>query len=379
MREGASGKENNIMKEMNELRKYIDGLVESGIPYIDVICHKDGLPVVREVAGKGVRGDEKLFIFSCTKPVTAALMMHLIEEGKLSLDDLVEKYIPEFRDVHLVVDGVEKSPKMKPTIYNLVTMTAGITYNLAGYPFKEAVANRGERSVTVAAMSAIPSVPLAREVGEQFEYSLCHDVLGAVIEVASGERLSSLMRRVIFEPLGMKKTYFGASREEGIFDSYRASDDGKISPCDSFNNYVLADGFESGGAGLVSTVEDYIKFADMLALGGVSREGVRVLSEESVRLMRIPAIKSVSVGGNYTSIQGKEYGYGLGVRTRMIASDWGLPVGEFGWDGAAGSYLMVDPERRVSVFVGMNVRNWPTVMRGKHLEIVKRIYEDLGL
>jgi len=367
------------MKEMNELRKYIDGLVESGIPYIDVICHKDGLPVVREVAGKGVRGDEKLFIFSCTKPVTAALMMHLIEEGKLSLDDLVEKYIPEFRDVHLVVDGVEKSPKMKPTVYNLVTMTAGITYNLAGYPFKEAVANRGERSVTVAAMSAIPSVPLACEVGERFEYSLCHDVLGAVIEIASGERLSSLMRRVIFEPLGMTNTYFSARLDESVTDFYRSDADGNIHPFVKQNEFVLSEGFESGGAGLVSTVEDYSKFADMLARGGLSREGVRVISEESVRDMRTPRIISASVGGNYTCIQGREYGYGLGVRVRMVETEWGLPIGEFGWDGAAGSYLMVDPERRVSVFIGMNVRNWPTVMRGKHLEIVKRIYEDLGL
>lgn len=367
------------MKEMKALREYIDGLIESGIPYIDVICYRDGELICREMAGEGVRGDEKLFIYSCTKPITAAVMMRLIEEGKLSLDDLVEKYIPEFADVYLLEDGVRKAPKMKPKVSNLITMTAGITYNLNGYPFAEAVKNRGERSVTVAAMSAIPSMPLAREVGERFDYSLCHDVLGAVMEVAAGESFSSLVSRYILEPLGMKNTRFSARLDESVTDFYRSDADGNVTLFAKQNEFALAEGFESGGAGLISTVEDYSKFADMLARGGLSREGVRVLSEESVRDMRTPRIISASVGGNYTCIQGREYGYGLGVRVRMVETEWGLPLGEFGWDGAAGSYLMVDPERRVSVFIGMNVRNWPTVMAGKHLEIVKRIYQDIGL
>jgi CubicO group peptidase (beta-lactamase class C family) len=79
----------------------------------------------------------------------------------------------------------------------------------------------------------------------------------------------------------------------------------------------------------------------------------------------------------FTCVQGEAYGYGLGVRVRQSATAWGLPIGEFGWDGAAGSYVMVDPEREISIFIGMHVRNWPEVFTGKHLQIVEAIYKEL--
>ena len=87
-------------------------------------------------------------------------------------------------------------------------------------------------------------------------------------------------------------------------------------------------------------------------------------------------VKNISVQNTFTCVQGEDYGYGLGVRVRQSPTAWGLPVGEFGWDGAAGSYVMVDPERKISVFIGMHVRNWPEVFTGKHLEIVEAIYKE---
>ena len=363
---------------MNTLKEYVDSLIESGIPYIDVVCHRDGEEILRMTAGANATGKEKLNIFSCSKPITMAMTMRLVEEGKISLDDPVEKYLPTFADVYLLRDGVRCAPKKRPTLRNLATMTAGITYNIDGYyPIEKFIAENPTLSPTVAAMMSIPSMPLAREVGERFDYTLCHDVMGAVLEVASGESLSALLKKYITEPLGMENTYYGSRFEESTADPYRANPDGSISPTTRENAFVLCDGFLSGGAGLVSTVEDYIKFVDMLALGGIGANGARVLTEESVKIMRTPEIASIGLAGDYTSIS--NYGYGIGVRTRTVPTEWGLPVGEFGWDGAAGSYLMADPVNRTSVFIGMNVRVWPIVMKGKHLEIVKRIYSEHGI
>ena len=90
-------------------------------------------------------------------------------------------------------------------------------------------------------------------------------------------------------------------------------------------------------------------------------------------------LTKICIDGGFTCLQGNDYGYGLGVRTRTVATEWGLPVGEFGWDGAAGSYLLADPKNKISVFIGMHLKSWPKVFVGKHLEIVKRIYEELKI
>jgi len=366
--------------EMNELKKYIDGQIEWGIPYLDVIVHKDNKELLRYYNAKGgASGKEKLFMYSCTKPLTVASAIKLVEDGRLSLETPVEDIIPAYRDVYLEKDGVRRAPKTKMTVRHLFTMTAGLTYNGGMYPIEEAYQNRGEKSATLAIAESFAKAPLQSEPGEIFRYSLCHDVLGAVIECVSGMRFSEYMKKVILDPLGMHDTYFTNPNNPEAAELYASSNDGVISRVEKVNSLVYRDGYESGGAGLISTVEDYAKFAAMLAAGGVGADGVRVLSEGSVRALREQQISSVSVESGFTCVQGEEYGYGLGVRTRTEPTEWGLPVGEFGWDGAAGSYLMVDPVNKISVVVGMHVRGWPPVFRGKHLEIVKQVYRILGV
>lgn len=361
---------------MSRVREHLLKKIGEGIPFIDVIVHKDGEPLDRYIEGDAT-GKEKLCMFSCTKPITVTLTMRFIEDGVIGLHDLIEKYIPELTGFYLLDENGEKRPaSRKPTVYDLMTMGAGLSYDWKGYGVYEAIEKRGDRPVTVAAMSTLASMPLLSDVGVKMNYSLSHDALGAILEVATGKNLAVLMKEYIFEPLGMKDSYIALENTVDVAKSYSAREDGTIVDGPKSNVYVFADGYASGGAGLVSTVEDYVKFADMLALGGVSKDGVRIISEEGVRALYTPCFGSVTVGGNYSCIQGEGYGYGLGVRTRMKATEWGLPVGEFGWDGAAGSYLMVDPVNRVSVVVGMHVRNWPAVFRGDHLEIVKRVYLD---
>ena len=362
---------------MSGVREYLLKKIEEGIPFIDVIAHKDGEELCRYTEGRA-SGKERLFMFSCTKPITVTLTMRLIEDGVIGLHEPIENYIPALRDFFLIRDGVRRPACRKPTVFDLMTMGAGISYDWRSYGVYEAIANRGELSPTVAAMSTLSTAPLLSDVGEKMNYSLSHDALGAIMEVVTGKGLSVLMREYIFEPLGMEDSYIALSPNQPVADMCRAVG-GKIVPTSSDNDYVFAEGYESGGAGLVSTVEDYVKFADMLALGGVSKSGKRIVSEAGIEALRTPCFGSVTVGGNYSSVQGEGYGYGLGVRTRMTATKWGLPVGEFGWDGAAGSYLMVDPVNRISVVLGMHVRNWPEVFKGDHLEIVRRIYAECSV
>ncbi len=365
---------------MKELKKYIDGQIEWGIPYLDVIAKREHEELLRYYNAKGGScGNEKLFMYSCTKPLTVACAIKLVEDGKLSLDTPVEDIIPAYRDVYLEEDGVRRAPKTKMNVRHLFTMTAGLTYNGAMYPIDEAYRNRGEKSPTLAIAESFAKAPLMSEPGERFRYSLCHDLLGAVIETVSGMKFSEYMKKTILDPLGMHDTYFTNASNDETAELYASSEDGVISHVEKVNSLVYRDGYESGGAGLISTVSDYAKFGAMLASGGVSADGSRILSESSVRALWQKQVSAVSIESGFTCVQGEEYGYGLGVRTRTEPTEWGLPVGEFGWDGAAGSYLMVDPVNKISVVVGMHVRGWPPVFRGKHLEIVKHIYRILGI
>ena len=118
-------------------------------------------------------------------------------------------------------------------------------------------------------------------------------------------------------------------------------------------------------------------FADLLACGGESKNGYRLLKRETVELLRQETIASLGVDNSFTCVQGDDYGYGLGVRVRKRATDWGLPVGEFGWDGAAGTYIMADPINKISIVIGMHLRGWPNVFKGEHLRLVQCVYEDM--
>ena len=366
---------------MKRLKEYVDSLIDEGIPYLDVIAYKNHDEIVRYYnAQESASGEEKLYMFSATKPITATCAIKLIEDGKLGLDDPVANYIPEFSDAYLTdSDGKRVKPRSCVTVRHLFTMTAGLSYDTSRYPIAEAVSERGEKSVTLAVAGSFAKAPLCFEPGTKFQYSLCHDALGAVIEAASGMPFSEYMKRTVLLPLGMTNTRFAIAEETAVADMYIATSDGKVKKCDKNNPLIYADGYESGGAGLISTVNDYALFADMLACGGIGKNGARIISQESVKLLYGVQLSSVSVESGFTCVQGEDYGYGLGVRTRTKTTEWGLPVGEFGWDGAAGTYLMADPKNKISVVVGMHIKSWPTVFRGKHLEIVRRIYEEMNI
>ncbi len=346
---------------------------QTGIPYIDVICYQRHKEIFRYVSGG--TGKERLYMYSCGKPVTVTSALRLVQEGKLRLDDRVCDYLPAVKDAFILDEKGEKrivGEQMK--IRHLFTMSAGFSYNLATEPICT-LAKESEGKATL--QDFIPKfveTPLLFVPGERFEYSLCHDVLAAVAEKVSGKKFSQFIQETIFTPLGMKNSHFDNS-EKGVADLYFAYDDGRVERVDEGKILLPTPAYESGGAGLSSTVEDYIRFADALACKGEGANGYRLVDEETVRLLATTQI-SCAVENGFTCVQGQDYGYGLGVRVRQTPTPWGLSEGEFGWDGAAGAYLMVDPERELAVVMGMHVRNWPAVFKDKHLEIVKSIYKQ---
>jgi CubicO group peptidase (beta-lactamase class C family) len=311
-------------------------------------------------------------MYSATKPMTVVAAMRLVEEGKLALDDEVAKYIPTFANSTLQGGAPTKN---KMTVRQLFTMSAGLSYHVGGEPYKSLIAQAGEKATTLEIFNSLAKAPLLFEPGERFEYSLCHDVLAAVVEVASGKRFAEYMREVIFQPLGMSNSGFHMEKEEPLAPCYFVDEKGIVG-MSSVNFLVFTDNYDSGGAGAISCVDDYVKFGKTLACGGVGENGYRLLQEDTLKQIYTAGQKSLRMQNTFTCVQGEDYGYGLGVRVRKTPTEWGLPAGEFGWDGAAGTYLMVDPVHQISIVVGMHLRNWPVVFAGEHLKLVQCAYED---
>ena len=191
---------------------------------------------------------------------------------------------------------------------------------------------------------------LGFEPGTRFRYSLCHDVLGALIEIWSGMSLGEYMHKYIFAPLGMTDTFFGIPKDlKRLAQLYRFDEDRQVVLAKLEIPYQLTEAYESGGAGLTSTTADYAVFLDALACDGMSKTGYRILQPSSVALMSQNHLKGQALEDFHALHKG--YGYGFGVRTHMDSAESGSlsPIGEFGWDGAAGAFSLVDRENKLSV------------------------------
>ena len=365
---------------MLKTEKLIENIkLELGLPYIEVVCCQGYNTVFHCKLNDSIDNKKRLRMYSCSKVVTVVAALRLVEEGKLSLEDKVCTYLPEIKNAFVFNEKNEKiTIGEKMTIYHLFTMTAGFTYDVTTQPILELIKSSEGKAELRDFIRKFIETPLAFEPGSRFQYSLCHDVLAAVIEVVTGKKFSQYVKQVIFDPLGMKNSSFDNTEKE-IADLYMALNDGKVIRIENKNALLPTKMYESGGAGLISTVEDYTCFANALACKGVSKSGYRILKETTMDLLAKEQFKSISLNNGFTCIQGNEYGYGLGVRVRTIETEWGLDKGEFGWDGAAGTYIMIDPKQKISVVIGMHILNWPVVFLKKHLEIVKSIYEELFL
>ena len=328
-----------------------------------------------------VNGKELYFMYSCTKPITCAAALQLVEQGKLELDAPVSRYLPEYGKAFLMKEG-KAVPVSRPiTVRHLFTMSAGMTYNRETEPILQTIAQDPHASTQALVNSFIRS-PLSFEPGEQFQYSLCHDVLAAAIEVVSGMTFGAYLQTYIFDPLGMADTGFLVPEEKlpRLAAQYTCPQTGTVIPAPMRNSFQLTDRYESGGAGLYSSVDDYSRFADAMANGGIGTTGAQILKTETIDLMRSQQMDKYVMNNNFSTAAGPGYGYGLGVRTLISHADGQRSsLGEFGWDGAAGSYLMIDPAYGLSIVFGMHVLSWPTCIGCGHAPIRDMTYDILGL
>lgn len=371
-----------IIKMFSKATSYIDRLIEEKkLPLLDVLVYKNHEILYRHSGSyTGEHGeDELLCMFSCTKVLTAVSGMRLIEEGKISLDDPVSKYIPAFENAYTVDESGNKNKEVI-RVRHLFTMSAGFDYNI-NRPLTVKFSRANYESATTAdVISTLLEYPLHFKPGERFLYSLSHDALGALIEVVENMSLAEYMRKYIFEPLGMKDS---TMKSEGYINNtptcYEILEDNSFikERGNSYKHFHPTRSYVSGGAGLIGTASDYAIFADTLAAGGASKNGYRLLKPETVELLKEEQFSSLNVKNTYTCVQGKDYGYGLGVRVRTVENEYGIPKGEFGWDGAAGSYTLIDTDNGISITMGMNILAWPKVFTGEHLAIANLIYKEL--
>ncbi len=357
----------------NLISKAMDEFDRLKVPYSAVKVYKNHALVYEAERGDKTESGKRFFLYSCSKVMTVAAVMRLIEQGKLHLTDSVCKYLPAYENAYVEEDGKKKIVGDKMTIRHLFTMSAGLTYDFNTAPVLAARAVKGADTVDIA--NAFIETPLSFEPGYRFQYSLCHDVLGAIASVITGMSFAAFMEKELFSPLGMKDTSF-SFREDEMAKKY-VYKDGAYLPDACSNAYILGENYHSGGAGVVSTLHDFALFADALACGE-GKDGYPLIRRESVDLLRTEQLHGLLINYNFGCAAGDEFGYGLGVHTLTAPnSETKAPLGVFGWDGAAGAYIMCDPEHKLSIAYLTHVHNWPSVNKNApfHRELRNAVCE----
>jgi CubicO group peptidase (beta-lactamase class C family) len=384
--------------DFTKLRTYLNTLEEAyGVHGLDCKVMREHETVCRHMVGHSdyslkvpVSENDLYEIYSCTKIITVTAVMQLVEQGRIGLYDELEKYLPEFSDMQIATDfclgewpfkwPTLASPlvpaKNKILIHDLMSMTAGLSYDVASEVIQQKKIETGNKAGTREMISAIARMPLIFEPGTRYSYSLGHDVLAAVVETVSGMTYGQFLRKNIFDPLAISEIYFRVpeSEKHRLSAQYmKDMDTGVIAP-HSGMIFCLSDAYESGGAGLTCTVDAYSMVLDALANDGVGATGVRILKPESIRTMSKNWLNHQQLEDFKKS--GKVgYGYGLGVRTLIDGASSRSPVGEFGWDGAAGAYALIDPINHISIFYAHEILGMITAYSEIHPTIRDLVYE----
>ncbi len=334
-------------------------------------------------------------LYSATKVITMIAVLQLMEEGKIKLEDELKQYLPEYGDVLVaddfalasygnIVGNATAHPAKNPIrLIDLMTMSAGFSYDTFDPNIRKCVEKSGGRAGTREIIAALSKTPLLYEPGTRWCYSLSHDVLAAVVEEVSGMRYSEYLRSHIFEPLGAYDFTFRAEDPNvrgRICDIYESVDDAYPfveAKAEDRDTYCFSSSYESGGAGLIGSVDSYSLVADALSCGGMGKSGKRILKPETVELFKAPYTTKGKLKDDFAELNRPGYAYGLGVRVLTDGSVSKSPVGEFGWDGAAGAYVLVDTEHELSVFYAEHVLSFSDNYDVIHPRIRDLIYEGL--
>ncbi len=321
--------------------------------------------------------DHLLNLYSCSKPATVTAALQLYEKGYFLLDDPLYEFIPEYREMTVrTADGHIKKAENPITLRHLFTMTSGLNYNTNVPAIEKAKAMTDGKMDTLTVIKCLAEEPLDFEPGERWQYGLSHDVLAAVVEVISGKRFSRYMQENIFDPLDMTRTrYHNQNVQDQMAQQYSWIDDrqadlvslqsgayrdedGYVKNVGLGNHLEFGPEYDSGGAGIVSSVRDYIKFCSALACGGVGATGERILAPGTIELLRTNQLNQKQMQ-YFTWPVLRGYGYGLGVRTTIdrAAAGYNGGLGEFGWGGAAGASVYIDPERKAAMVYAHHMLN----------------------
>ncbi|HNY78203.1 MAG: serine hydrolase domain-containing protein [Sedimentisphaerales bacterium] len=313
------------------------------------VCHFEAYGSRDLAAGKPIQRDTILRFYSMSKPVTSVAAMILHEQGKVLLDEPVELYIPELRGWKVYAEGGQGQPTTveptrKVTVRDLLRHTSGLTYGIFGdtpvdrmYREKEVLSDIELKEM----VKRLGEIPLLHQPGTTWHYSVSTDVLGHVIERASGQTLDVFFAQNIFKPLDMRDTgfYIPKDKHERFAVCYGPGSNGGLEPTNELGSYAFLEprAFLSGGGGLVSTARDYLRFCQMLLNKGTLND-VRILRPETVEMMtRDQLPPGVSVG--------EGVGFGLGFSVRLKSDPSGAArVGEYGWSGAASTFFGISPD-----------------------------------
>ncbi|MEW2546895.1 serine hydrolase domain-containing protein [Streptomyces sp. NPDC047002] len=324
----------------------------------------------RDVAsGRPVEPDTLWRWYSMTKPVTSVAAMMLYEEGALQLTDPVERFVPSFADLRVFAGGSDLQPVTVPldrpmTVWHLLTHTSGLTYGfLRAHPADAMLRARGfewgtpEGYTLADSCDAWAGIPLLFQPGAEWNYSLSTDVLGRVVEVASGQSLDAFFRTRIFEPLGMEETGFHVpgERADRLASLYVRGPGGVLSRTGTSGRAQTPPAHLSGGGGLIGPASDYHRFTQMLR-GRGAVDGVRLLGSRTVDHMarnQLPGGADLESFGRRlfaeTPFEGTGFGLGFSVVTDPVALHGLASPGEYGWGGAASTAFWVDPREDITV------------------------------
>lgn len=318
--------------------------------------------------GKAMQRDTLFRIYSMTKPVTSIALMQLYEKGLLLLDDPVHKFIPSFKNLRVYQSGVYPNfittPCARPmTIKDLLTHMSGLTYGFmqrtnVDAAYRELGLDMGRGLTLKSMVERLSTLPLEFSPGTAWNYSVATDVLGYLVELISGQSLPEYFAEHIFKPLGMSDTgfYVPEDKKSRFASCYQLASGGFSLQDDAMQSPFLTEpSFHSGGGGLISTIDDYYRFAQMLANGG-ELNGARIIGRKTLSFMRrnhLPEGKDlpeVSVGAfSETPYAGSGFGLGFSVRTDTVKAQALGSEGEYGWGGMASTTFWVDPVEDVLV------------------------------
>ena len=359
------------MADFKELSRLLEEILEQGPAGCGCAVARNGEILFEEYhgvkdleSGEPITADSVYRQYSTTKVAVCTGAMMLLERGKFLLNDPIYEYFPEWKDTMVAQPEEDGSYRVRPAkrpilIRDCFSMAMGIGYGGTDYTHQAAEKVRAQLRANVGEytlqqeINAMAEVPVAFDPGTHWLYGFGHELVAGLIEVVSGKGVGQVLKEELFEPLDMKNTgyhYFGDIRERMV-TTYLLKEDGSREASPYFQRDELFEPeakYEGGGAGLFSTVRDYLALTQMLACGG-EYQGRKIMGRKTIDLMRCNQLNEQQLK-EFRNPYLEGYGYGCGVRTLMDPSAGvNSSVGEFGWTGMLGTYVSIDPAEKLSL------------------------------